>query len=102
MTKFKASDFIEIDDEFVENLSKRLQDLKKNDDTELISVIEAAKLLGNHRQTVIRYINSYLFPNKYPSTPKLKAVKIGNAFHILKKDFQEFIKNPKNPQYDEE
>ena len=102
MTKYKASDLIEIDDEFVENLSKRLNRLNKEKTVEVISVIDAAKTLKKCRQTVIRYINSYLDPTRYPQTPRLKAAKIGNGFTILKKDLYEFIKNPKNPQYDEE
>lgn len=104
MIQIKASDLVEIDEEFINRVSNRLKEIqdKKELENPYYSTNEVAELLKITRLTVVRYINSYLYPNKYPLTQRLKAVKAGKSWLIRKSDLEIYLKNPKNPNYDEQ
>ena len=102
MSKLKASDIIEIDEKFMQDLADKLSkvDSKKDLTPVSLSTNDVANLLNVGRHTVVRYIESYNEPNKYPNTPKLKAVKSGRSWLIKKSDLELFLQNPKNPDYE--
>lgn len=104
MLKIKASDLVEIDEEFINRVSDRLKEIQDRKELEnpYYSTNEVGKILKVTRLTVVRYINSYLDPEKYPLTQRLKAVKAGKSWLIRKSDLESYLKNPKNPNYDEQ
>ena len=101
MTKIKAIDLVEIDDEFVTKVAEKLLKLQSDKDSSKahLSTTEVANLLNVSRYTVVRYIQSYFSPDKYINTPKLKAVKSGKSWLINKSDLGCYLLNPKNPKY---
>lgn len=104
MDKIKASDLIEIDEKFIDRIANRIKEIQDKNEIEnpYYSTNEVAELLKVSRLTVVRYINSYLYPEKYPYTQKLKATKGGKNWLIRKSDLEAYLKNPKNPDYDDE
>lgn len=104
MEKIKASDLVNIDDEFVDRVANRLKEIQDQSevDNPYYSTNEVAKILKVTRLTVVRYIKSYQEPKRYPNTQRLKAVKAGKSWLIRKSDLETYLKNPKNPDYDEE
>ena len=101
MDKLKASDLIEIDEKFVAQIAEKLKGMQsdKNLDDINLTTSDVAKLLKVGRYTVVRYIENYV-KDKYPNTPKLKAVKAGRSWLIKKSDLELFLQNPKNPDYE--
>jgi len=104
MLQIKASDLVEIDEEFINRVSNRLKEIqdKKELENPYYSTNEVGEILKVTRLTVVRYINSYLNPNKYPLTQRLKAVKAGKSWLIRKSDLEIYLRNPKNPDYNEQ
>jgi hypothetical protein len=104
MLQIKASDLVEIDEEFINRVSNRLKEIqdKKELENPYYSTNEVGEILKVTRLTVVRYINSYLDPNKYPLTQRLKAVKAGKSWLIRKSDLEIYLRNPKNPDYNEQ
>ena len=101
MSRPKASEVVEIDQKFIDQVVKKLYASKPQQDTNtILTTKEVAGLIHVGRHTVVRYIESYNQPDKYPNTPKLKAVKSGRSWLIEKKDFETFLQNPKNPDYE--
>jgi|AntRauTorckE5430_2_1112549.scaffolds.fasta_scaffold01087_2 hypothetical protein len=103
MSKIKASDLVEIDEDFIQKVADQLK--KKREQSEIenpyYTTNEVAKILKKTRLTIVRYINSYLDPSRYPNTQRLKAVKGGKSWLIKKSDLEAYLENPENPEYDE-
>lgn len=101
MSKLKASDVVEIDEQFITKVAQKLSASESNNNLKpTLTTKEVADVLHVGRHTVVRYIESYNEKDKYPHTPKLKAVKSGRSWLIKKTDLELFLQNPKNPNYE--
>ena len=104
MEKLKASDILQIDDNFIDKVADRVAEKMKSKevDNPYYTTNEVAKILNVTRHTIIRYVDSYFNPEKYPKTQRLKATKGGRTWLIRKSDLEAYLKNPQNPEYNEE
>lgn len=92
MSKLKASDVIDIDDEFLEKIASRL--FEKKQVSEYYTVEQVAKKISRTPHTVRSHIRNY--KNEITHKPNLRGIKIGKDWLVSEEDLNEYLSNNKN------
>lgn len=94
MEKLAASKIIHADDDFVKEIHEKLKVLKDQEDDGLkeYDSYQASFYCNVTAQTIRNHIKNYVRGNE---GRKLKAVKRGLGYVILKKDLDQYKLNPK-------
>lgn len=91
MKKLKASDVIEIDDDFINVIAKRTAELNftsAEDSVKTYSAKEVALRVKKDVNTIRIHIRNYI--NETPGA-KLKAFKIGKTYYVAQQDLQKYL-----------
>ena len=90
MRKLLASEAIEIDDAFMEAVSKKLSEKKSNEnnDEKFYTVKQVAAIVHKHPFTVWSHIKNH---NEDTGKHRLKAVKSGKNWLVPKESLDEYL-----------
>lgn len=94
MEKIPASKLVEADPDFVKDMYEKLNKLKEQEDDGLeeFDSDQAAFYLNVTAQTIRNHIKNYVRDRE---GKRIKAVKKGNRYIMLKKDLDHYKNNPK-------
>lgn len=90
-SKLLASEILELDEEFITLVAKKVKEIKFEEKHRTYTVDEVAEIKGVGPETIRRHIKNYFIDANVSKKYKLKATKTKKSYLINHSDLEEYL-----------